>query len=339
MGDQQPREQGLVDQPAVQHRGTPDPVGAGPTAIAYGLGAVWVANSADRTLTRIDPSTGDVVKTVRTKAVGRGVAVGGGFVWVTDEANGALVQVDPALERGRRGVCPSGRGRPALCTARATYGSRTLSTHGRPNRSGDARPSPDDTLERKPVSARIREGSLWVATEFGQDLVRIDPLTSVLRETTPLGNRPVALAAGDGGVWVAVQSGGAGHRGGRLVVIAHPVDTIDPQLAAQVTSSNVATTVYDGLTPSGASAEARETNSFPTSPSRCPNQQTAVGRTRLASAGESAIPTVGASRRETFGGRRSVPSAWTASRPERSHELSLARRVARPAIAATFVAA
>jgi YVTN family beta-propeller protein len=57
-------------------------VGRGPVGIAYGQGAVWVANSKDGTISRIDPATGNV-KTIKVGGSPVGIAVGGGLVWVT----------------------------------------------------------------------------------------------------------------------------------------------------------------------------------------------------------------------------------------------------------------
>src|SRR5205085_11656714 len=57
------------------------PVGATPTAVSVGLGAVWVLNSDDQTLSRIDSRT----KQVRTLGIGAtptDVAAGAGGVWV-----------------------------------------------------------------------------------------------------------------------------------------------------------------------------------------------------------------------------------------------------------------
>jgi YVTN family beta-propeller protein len=59
------------------------PVGRGPAAIAYGNGTVWVANTKDRTISRIDRRTNHVTATIKTGAVPAGIAVGAGHVWVT----------------------------------------------------------------------------------------------------------------------------------------------------------------------------------------------------------------------------------------------------------------
>jgi streptogramin lyase len=58
------------------------PVGHGPTGVADGEGAVWVASSRDGTVTRVDPSAG------RTRTIALGPSTGGvvaayGAVWTT----------------------------------------------------------------------------------------------------------------------------------------------------------------------------------------------------------------------------------------------------------------
>jgi YVTN family beta-propeller protein len=57
-------------------------VGAGPAAIAFGAGRIWVA-SRDGTVSGIDPQTARVVTSVRVGGTPQGIAVGYGRVWVT----------------------------------------------------------------------------------------------------------------------------------------------------------------------------------------------------------------------------------------------------------------
>jgi YVTN family beta-propeller protein len=57
-------------------------VGRGPTSIAYGQGAVWVAN-ADRTISRIDPQSNRVTATIPIGNVPNGIAADEHGVWVT----------------------------------------------------------------------------------------------------------------------------------------------------------------------------------------------------------------------------------------------------------------
>ena len=207
------------------------PVGAGPVAIAYGFGSVWVANSEDRTLTRIDAGTGDVWRTIRTNAVGRGVAVGGGSVWVTDEATNGVVQVDPVTDavtgRAAVGTGPTGIafGAGSVWVVNGIDGTVTsLDPTTRVVRA--TIPVPDG-----PSAVSVAGNLVWVSAEFGSRVFRIDPQREVVAGSAPIGNRPVQLAAGRAGVWVAVQASGAGHRGGRLIVLGGGVGSIDPSAA------------------------------------------------------------------------------------------------------------
>ena len=72
---------------AVQHRHAGGPVskylvGSGPSGVAFGSGAVWVANSLDRTVSRVDPGTGPV-ETVPLGAPPGGVVATYGRVWTS----------------------------------------------------------------------------------------------------------------------------------------------------------------------------------------------------------------------------------------------------------------
>jgi YVTN family beta-propeller protein len=69
-------------------------VGNEPSAVAAGAGSLWVANSADGTVTRIDPAT----LVARTIPVGHGpdaVAINAAGAWVANAGDNALVRIDP----------------------------------------------------------------------------------------------------------------------------------------------------------------------------------------------------------------------------------------------------
>jgi YVTN family beta-propeller protein len=61
-------------------------VGNEPSGIAVGGGSVWVANSGDGTVSRIDPATNDVVDTIEIGNVPDSLSSDGDFVWVTVQA-------------------------------------------------------------------------------------------------------------------------------------------------------------------------------------------------------------------------------------------------------------
>jgi YVTN family beta-propeller protein len=87
-------------------------VGNQPTAIAAGAGSVWVANEADGTVTRIDPTT--LVTT--TIPVGHGpdaVSVGADGVWVANSGDNAVVRIDLSTN-AVAGTVPAGNNPDAV---------------------------------------------------------------------------------------------------------------------------------------------------------------------------------------------------------------------------------
>src|SRR5262249_28740789 len=80
---------------------TPINVGNAPTAVAAGPGAVWVANSQDATVSRIDPAKNRVVDTITVGEGPSGLAVapGGKLVWVSTAPSGTLSKIAPTAGR------------------------------------------------------------------------------------------------------------------------------------------------------------------------------------------------------------------------------------------------
>ena len=73
------------------------PVGTGPSGIAFGLGALWVANAADGTVSRVDPQSGTAVPIqVGNDPTGVAVDAGARAVWVTNESDGTVSRIDAA---------------------------------------------------------------------------------------------------------------------------------------------------------------------------------------------------------------------------------------------------
>jgi hypothetical protein len=56
---------------------------AGPYAMAYGAGSLWVTGFRDSNLIRLDPATGHLLARIHVPTRIRDVAVAGGYVWVT----------------------------------------------------------------------------------------------------------------------------------------------------------------------------------------------------------------------------------------------------------------
>ncbi len=213
---------------------------AGPDSIATGFGAVFVAN-ADRTLTRIDPSTltisnhlnsgyrwvavgegaiwtvgsrglvrvnreGYVVKTIPVGFHPFEVVTGRGAVWVLDDKLFSLWKVDPrtdrVVDRIPLGFDPGG----------LAFGlGRVWVTDNSGDAVAEIDPAADRIVRRitvgdGPVGVAVGEGSVWTANYLAGTVSRIDPKTG---NAIPLevGRNPTSIAVGDGGAWVTVQAG------------------------------------------------------------------------------------------------------------------------------------
>src|SRR4029077_18323654 len=75
-------------------------VGNGPSGITTGAGAVWVVNSLDATVSRIDPATDTVVQKIHAGGGPRGIVYAAGSVWVANTGDGTITRIDP--ESGTR---------------------------------------------------------------------------------------------------------------------------------------------------------------------------------------------------------------------------------------------
>ena len=69
-----------------------------------GAGAVWVANGLDGTLSRIEPSAGRVVQTIRVGGRPVDLASGDGAIWVADSDRDAVVELDSRSGVPRRRI-------------------------------------------------------------------------------------------------------------------------------------------------------------------------------------------------------------------------------------------
>jgi YVTN family beta-propeller protein len=105
-------------------------VGNGPAALALGFGALWVANSLDSTVSRVDPNSGSVVATIPVGSGPGAIAVAGGSVWVANQYSATVSRIDPDRNAEVRSSSVGG-GPTALATGGGTVwvGVRPLDQH------------------------------------------------------------------------------------------------------------------------------------------------------------------------------------------------------------------
>ena len=148
------------------------PVGAGPAGVAVGGGAVWVANGLDGTVSRIDPATNRNVDTIRTGNGPRGVAYGEGAVWVTNSVDGTVTRIDPGATR-------------APMTFPAVLGA---------------------------AGVAVGFDRVWIASPPTASVVTLNPRTGQVLDRIPVGGEPSAIAVGTNAVWVANRADGTVSR-------------------------------------------------------------------------------------------------------------------------------
>ena len=221
------------------------PVGTTPSAVARGLGAIWVSNTADDTVDRIDPETHTIRQTVPVGSGPSGIAFGDGSVWVANSLSGTVSRIDPRVNRVvdtiRVGNAPNGivhadgsiwvantgddtvtkidvtTDRPAktidvAATELAVGDGAIWATETAANRVARIDPSTGDVqpvaVGNGPTGIAFGSGSAWVANNLDGTVTRIDPETNAVVAVTTVGNGPTTVAGGPDGVWVSNQSDG-----------------------------------------------------------------------------------------------------------------------------------
>jgi peptide/nickel transport system substrate-binding protein len=178
-------------------------VGAGPAGVAVGGGAVWVANGLDGTVSRIDPTANQVVQTITVGNGPSGVAYGERNVWVTNSADGTISQIDPENGDVRRTL-------PAVIGASGVaVGFGRVWIVSPPSGSVVALdPRSGQVLQRigvgvDPDAVTVGARAVWVANRADGTVSKFDPRVGAITETLRVGRGPAGIAARPGGVWVA----------------------------------------------------------------------------------------------------------------------------------------
>ena len=146
------------------------PTGNSPTAIATGAGSVWVADSIDNSVTRIDPAGANAVATpIPVGQEPSAIAVGEGAVWVANTQDDTVSRIDP---------------RSAAVTQTIPVGAG-------------------------PTGIAAAGGAVWVANSLGGTVSRIDPEANRVEATIEIGEAPQGVTVAHGQVWVTVQASAA----------------------------------------------------------------------------------------------------------------------------------
>ncbi len=179
-------------------------VGASPSDVAAGGGSVWVTNTDDQTVTRVDPSTGEASQTIPVGSGPGGVAADEHGVWVANSLDGTITRIDPKANAVVDTI-PVGTAPVALALAGdelwvVSRDDQTLTrldartgkvTGAHPRRGGPA--SGGGRRRRRLGGRRASQCRLPHRSAAPQGR----------RHQINVGNGPVSVAVGHGSVWVA----------------------------------------------------------------------------------------------------------------------------------------
>ena len=174
----------------------PVPLGQRPIRPVVAFGAVWVANAADGTVTRVDASTGVVSATIRVGDPQRLLAAG------------CAPSSEHAYATGSFGLraCDS----PSAVAADNDAMWATVNDASAVVRIDPARNAITDTVDLgfDPWAVAAGDGSVWVSDYDHGAVVRVDPRTREVtgRITVPSG--PTEMAIAPGTLWVVNSAAG-----------------------------------------------------------------------------------------------------------------------------------
>lgn len=175
-----------------------------PAGLAYGAGSVWAVNSAERTVSRINPVTHAVVQTIPVGSQPTALAITGADVWVTNSGDATVSRISTtasavvdtlpvgnvpvAIAGGPSGVWVVNQGDDTvdrIDPARGIVAARSIEVGGLPD------------------GIAVGEHAVWVANSQDGTVSRIDPEDDAVSGPVSVGAGPAGIAITPEAVWVA----------------------------------------------------------------------------------------------------------------------------------------
>jgi DNA-binding beta-propeller fold protein YncE len=184
------------------------PVGDAPRGVAATGDDVWVANSADGTVSKVDAKSLKAVQTIGIGAQATELVEAAGSIWVATGIDNSLVKID-ARTGGRLATLRLPPDPSAAAYAVAAGAGALWAISGSHGLKID--PRTDAILEDACCAGSLRDiavgaGAVWAA-DVTELVLRASPVTGRVNGSLNLGTIPTALAAGYGSVWVGSSSG------------------------------------------------------------------------------------------------------------------------------------
>lgn len=151
-----------------------------------GFGALWVANCSDKSIYRIDRTTGKILAIIKTGLANKegelSLAIGAGSVWVLSDSSGILTRIDPI----RNKIAKQIKVKPLSYCVVYGYNAIWVTNTGHVEylKTGEAKTAEPGSVQR------------------------INPKTNKVAATIKVGLAPLFIAAGENGVWALNQGDG-----------------------------------------------------------------------------------------------------------------------------------
>lgn len=193
-------------------------VGREPGAAATGFGAVWVPNTGDGTLARVDPATNTVTARIpyapARPATEHGdfydsAAVGHGSVWVSSDERALVVRISPATNQVIATIHVAARPAEVTATTDAVWVAHFL--NGLATRIDPATNLPaEHPVPSAPMTGAAADGStIWLLVNQPQTVLHLDSAGHEIAHADVTPTAPVRrsflnawwLAFGEGSIW------------------------------------------------------------------------------------------------------------------------------------------
>jgi YVTN family beta-propeller protein len=179
-------------------------VGRRPVGLTATADGVWVANSFDRTVSRI-PLDGKSIETIGPVGSGpAGLAASSNLIWVANSDGRSISRVSPQTKGLVGQEIQTGNGLSAIAFgAGAVWIANAIDgTVWRID------PATGKATNKVEVANALRDivatsRAVWTVSETAGTLTRLDPRTAAAVRVIQVGNGPRAIAVGAGAVWVA----------------------------------------------------------------------------------------------------------------------------------------
>jgi DNA-binding beta-propeller fold protein YncE/predicted Ser/Thr protein kinase len=193
--------------------GAPIRVGDAPSGVAATADAVWVANTGDETVTRIDARTGR--RQAPPIPVGedpRAIAATEGAVWVGNFGDGTVSRIDARTNRPAPPI-PVGAGPTDIVAGAGRVWVATEDDQVVPLDPGTGRPAGAPLRVKSNGSLALGGGRLWVSDRNDGTVRSIDTVTGGAVDTPlAIGALPADIAVGRRFIWVTLADDGAVRR-------------------------------------------------------------------------------------------------------------------------------